>query len=144
MATLRPYDGPSFSALSSTSDIFESQRKHQEWLLGFSNVVFQQLREEIESFEAGLNPDEEVLALVASFGRAVEVLIDTITYRKPYLLIITGIAVDTGGKVQLLQHVSQTNLLFRAVPKPDPTRPARRIGFASAVPDPTTTDVEQP
>lgn len=123
--------GPSLPPLP---DIGKLIREQNEWTFGFANVIFEQLQRQVLDFEAGLNPDQEVLALIASFGRTVEVLIDTISYRKPYLLVISGTAVGTGEKVRLVQHVSQTNLLFRAVQKPDVSRPARRIGFSHSTP----------
>lgn len=37
---------------------------------------------------------------------------------------------EDGLKTQMIQHVSQLNVILRAVPKESPSEPPRRIGFS--------------
>ena len=90
----------------------------------------ERLRSQIRQFEASLQPNEEIAVNLASFGTRVLVLIDNVGYQNPYFITFSGVNADTKQKVLLVQHVSQTSVLFTAVtvPKED-NRKARRIGF---------------
>ncbi len=96
--------------------------------LEMAPVMYNRLMQEITDFQSSLNKDEEVGAYLASFGREHLISIDRIGYREPYLVIFHGW--DQGGlKVQLVQHVSQVNVLFIAMKVNTEEREPRRIGF---------------
>jgi hypothetical protein len=81
----------------------------------------------IQSFEAALNPDQEIA--MGFTGSAAGVLkIEGLGFLDPDLITFYGHDED-GTKTQLVQHVSQLSVMLRAVPKSAPERPANRIGF---------------
>lgn len=81
----------------------------------------------IRAFEAGLDPAQEV-ALGFAGSEAGILQIDEIGYSDPDLITFTGTD-DAGYRTQLIQHVSQMNVILRAVPSADPDEAPRRIGF---------------
>lgn len=86
----------------------------------------------IRGFEAGLDRNDEV-AMGFAGGEAGILRIEGIGYHAPDILSFSG-RDETGQRMQLIQHVSQLSVVLRAVAKPEPARPARRIGF-QLVPD---------
>jgi hypothetical protein len=104
----------------------------------FADTTFARISEAIAAFQNDLNADEEVAACVAHFGHSLTIQIESIGYRNPYLITFTGTD-DQGRRVQLVQHMSQVNLLLVAVPAKE--TPARRIGFQE--PEPTPIDDEE-
>jgi hypothetical protein len=113
-------------------EVARSSRERTEHDHGFANVVFHQINRQIAEFEQGLNENEEIGALIAAFGRTVEIRIEKMTYDDPYLLIFSGRTLERNEPVKLVQHVMQINLLLQAVPKADATQKPRRIGFGDA------------
>ena len=86
------------------------------------------IMEEISDFEKNLDENHEVAFKLCNFGQSITLYVTEIGYHNPDLMFYYGIA--NGKEMQLIQHVSQINFLLVAVPKPDPTKPARRIiGF---------------
>jgi hypothetical protein len=96
---------------------------------GYAHIMHERLMGCIADFERALNPNEEVAAYLASFGAQILIRIERVAYRNPYLIIFTG-SDEQGRRVELVQHTTQLNVLFVAVPVEEP-RPARRIGFHS-------------
>jgi len=81
----------------------------------------------IQNFEKTLDGEHEV-AMGFAGGDAGVLRIEGIGYFDPD--IVTFYGSDSGGaKTQLVQHVSQLNVILRAMPKPKPEEPAKRIGF---------------
>ena len=81
----------------------------------------------IQNFEKTLDGEHEV-AMGFAGGDAGVLRIEGMGYFDPD--IITFYGSDTrGAKTQLVQHVSQLNVILRAMPKPKPEEPAKRIGF---------------
>lgn len=95
----------------------------------YAATQYDRLMKAIADFEGDLSPNEEVGACLASFGRDVRIRVESLGFRNPYLIIFQGTIVDSGERVELVQHVSQINLLLLAVPKPDDHVEAKRIGF---------------
>ncbi len=81
----------------------------------------------IQSFEATLNPDQEI-AMGFTGSSAGVLKIEGLGFVDPDLITFYGHDED-GTKTQLVQHVSQLSVMLRAVPKSAPERPANRIGF---------------
>lgn len=92
-----------------------------------ADYQFKILMESIKEFEASLDDNHEVAIQLASFGQSIVMNVTDIGYSNPSLIHFYGY-VD-GKKAELIQHVNQLNFLLLAVPKSDPNRPARRIGF---------------
>ncbi|MFC4218062.1 DUF6173 family protein [Pseudophaeobacter arcticus] len=84
----------------------------------------------IQNFEQQLDGEHEV-AMGFVGGDAGVLRIEGMGYYDPD--IVTFYGTDGGGaKTQLVQHVSQMNVMLRALPKPREEVPANRIGFRLA------------
>ncbi|TNJ47631.1 DUF6173 family protein [Phaeobacter sp. B1627] len=95
----------------------------------------------IKNFEEQLDGEHEV-AMGFAGGDAGVLRIEGMGYFDPD--IVTFYGSDSGGaRTQLVQHVSQLNVILRAMAKPKPEEPAKRIGFRlvsdGLVPDPEET-----
>lgn len=81
----------------------------------------------IREFEKQLNSNEEVAMGFAGSDAGV-IQIEGLGFFEPDILSFYGTDED-GTKMQLIQHVSQLNVLLQARPKADPEEAPRRIGF---------------
>ncbi len=109
--------------------ITESIRQGTEERSGYANVMFKRLLEEIMEFESELKPDEEIGAYLASFAGGIYLHIESIKYRDPYYIVLSG-TTDQGQQARLVQHVTQTCILFVPVQvTPEEGREPRRFGF---------------
>jgi hypothetical protein len=81
----------------------------------------------IQNFEAQLDATQEV-AMGFTGGQAGVLTIEGVGFFDPDLVTFYGRDED-GLKTQLIQHVTQLNVILRAVPKVTPDEPPRRIGF---------------
>ena len=84
----------------------------------------------IQNFENQLDGDHEV-AMGFVGGDAGVLRIEGMGYFDPDIITFYG-REGSGGKTQLVQHVSQLNVMLRALPKPKQDQPANRIGFKLA------------
>ncbi|MEO1240009.1 MAG: DUF6173 family protein [Pseudomonadota bacterium] len=84
----------------------------------------------IKNFEERLDSDHEVAMGFTDTGAGV-LKIEGIGFFDPDVVTFYGI--DGGGaRAQLVQHVTQLNVMLRAVPKPQEVDAPRRIGFQLA------------
>lgn len=81
----------------------------------------------ITNFEEQLDAQHEI-AMGFTGGEAGVLRIEGIGYFDPDIITFYGHD-EMGTRTQLIQHVSQLNVLLQAVPKVAPEEPARRIGF---------------
>lgn len=88
------------------------------------------LVEWINDFDAGLDQAHEVGVRLVSFGQTVVFHLSNIGYWNPSLISFSGVTED-GSPVELIQHVSQISVLLMKLPRKDPSKPKRPIGFAS-------------
>lgn len=107
-----------FSNLSS-KDLLRDHY-HADW-------KHEKIMENIRDFESTLDEQHEIALLLSSFGTSTLMLVTKIEFQNPDMLYFYGF-VD-GKKAQLIQHTSQLNFLITSVPKADPTKEPRRIGF---------------
>ncbi|MGB3554288.1 MAG: DUF6173 family protein [Jannaschia sp.] len=84
----------------------------------------------LRKFEEGIEDGEEV-AMGFSGGAAGILRIEGIGFSAPDLVTFTG-RDNNGNRCQQIQHVSQLNVLLRAVPRPPDQPDAIRIGFRLA------------
>jgi len=84
----------------------------------------------IQNFEARLDADHEVAMGFTDTGAGV-LRIEGIGYFDPDIVTFYG-ADQTGARTQLVQHVTQLNVMLRAVRKPTEGAEPRRIGFRLA------------
>lgn len=81
----------------------------------------------IQNFEKTLDAEHEV-AMGFVGGDAGVLRIEGMGYFDPDILTFYG-SDSEGGRMQLIQHVSELNVILRAMGKPKPEEPAKRIGF---------------
>ena len=99
------------------------QKSAAEW-------AYERLILYIKNFEAQLDTDQEVAMGFTDSGAGV-IRIEGMGYFDPD--IVTFYGTDGGGaRTQLVQHVTQLNVLLRAIPKPREAEEPRRIGFRLA------------
>lgn len=88
--------------------------------------TYQRLVKYINEFEKGLDDDHEIGARLVSFGNGVAFHIIDIGYYGPDIVSFQGMN-ENGEKVELIQNISQLNILLVAVRKLE--EKPRRIGF---------------
>lgn len=81
----------------------------------------------LKNFEEQLDGDEEV-AMGFAGGDAGVLRIEGMGYFDPDIVTFYG-ADQRGTRMQLVQHVSQLSVVFRALPRTDKTTAPNRIGF---------------
>ena len=81
----------------------------------------------LKKFEEGLDENQEV-AMGFTGAEAGVLRIEGMGYFDPDIVTFYGTD-PAGGRMQLVQHVSQLNVVLRALPKTVETAPAQRIGF---------------
>lgn len=81
----------------------------------------------IKEFQDELDDDHEVGLQLASFGQSMLLNVTDIGYANPSLIHFYGYC--NGNKAHLIQHINQLNFVLISVPKAEPEKPARRIGF---------------
>lgn len=99
------------------------QKSPAEW-------AYERLILYIQNFEQQLDNEHEV-AMGFTGGDAGVLRIEGMGFFDPDMVTFHG--TDTqGAKTQLVQHVSQLNVMLRALPKPVETEEPARIGFRLA------------
>ncbi len=81
----------------------------------------------IQNFEKTLDKDHELAMGLTDTGAGV-LRIEGLGFFDPDIVTFYG-QDQTGARTQLVQHVSQLNVMLRATQKPDSDPEARRIGF---------------
>lgn len=92
--------------------------------------AYQRLILYIQNFEKMLDAEHEVAMGFTDTGGGF-LRIEGLGHFDPDIVTFYG-RDQTGAKVQLVQHVSQLNVLLRAMPKESPAEAPRRIGFQLA------------
>ena len=67
---------------------------------------------------------------MVTFGQTVVFHLEDMGYYDPSLICFFG-TTDDGSPVQLVQHVSQISMLLMTLPRKDPSKPKRPIGFVA-------------
>lgn len=99
------------------------ERSAAEW-------AYQRIVLYLRAFEDLLAADQ-VVAMAFAGGPAGVLRIRGVGFHAPDLVTFTGIDSD-GNPAQAIQHVSQLNLLLRAIPRPSEQPEPERIGFRLA------------
>lgn len=95
----------------------------------FANEFHRKLIVWINEFHRDLSDEYEVGGQLASFGKHIEFHFTDISYSNPSLISFIGVLED-GSPVELVQHVSQINILLIRKKRLAPEEPKRPIGFA--------------
>lgn len=93
----------------------------------FADYQYECIMENIAEFEEDLDDEHEIALKLTHVGQAITLIVTDIGYHNPSLLYYYGFVNDQ--KATLIQHVSQINFLLVSVPKQEPDKPPRRIGF---------------
>lgn len=104
-----------------TPDMIDVRNYHN------ADYQFELLCNDIKDFQKTLDDSHEVGLQLASFGQSILLNVTNIGYSNPSLIHFYGYY--NGNKAHLIQHVNQLSFLLVSVPKSDPNKPARRIGF---------------
>jgi hypothetical protein len=96
----------------------------------YASEFHKRLTEWINNFDAALDEAHEVGVRLVSFGQTLVFHLHNIGYWNPSLICFTGVTED-GSPVELIQHVSQISVLLMKLPRKDPSKPKRPIGFAA-------------
>lgn len=88
----------------------------------------------INDFDKSLDDNHEVGVRLVTFGQNVTFHLTSLGYWNPSLITFAGIASD-GNPVELIQHVSQISILLMKVPRLEPNKPKKPIGFHSNATD---------
>lgn len=89
--------------------------------------IRESLTKYIQEFEASLDANQEVGAKLVTFGTDVIFHINQVGFSKPNIITFFGIT-NNNEKVQLIQHVSQLNVLLIAMKRVS-EEPKNPIGF---------------
>lgn len=93
----------------------------------------------LQNFERQLDPEQEI-ALGFAGSDAGVLRIEGVGFFDPDILTFYGRS-ESGLRTQLVQHVSQLNLMLQAVPRPSSDEgPPRRFGFELQAPDPQSAE----
>ncbi len=96
----------------------------------YASEFHKRLMKWISTFDGTLDQEHEVGVRLVSFGQTVIFHLDDIGFWNPSLISFKGVT-DDGSPVELIQHVSQISVLLMKLPRKDPSKPKRRIGFVS-------------
>ena len=116
-------DCPSEASLPPALKESTSRKSPAQW--AYERIILY-----IQNFEKGLDNDHEV-GMGFAGGDAGVVRIEGLGYYDPDIITYYGSAPD-GSKTQLIQHVSQLNVMLRAAPKHVDQAEPNRIGFRLA------------
>ena len=95
----------------------------------WSDTQFELIKKHIVEFESDLDEDHEVGLMLTHFGQSIIMQVTSIGYEKSVLMVFKGF-VDN-KPATLIQHISQLNFLLMSVPKAEPDKPKRKIGFCT-------------
>lgn len=94
--------------------------------------LYETLVRVLYEFERNLPQNLQAGGNLASFGQSVVFQIENIGYCNPSLIRFCG-ALPNGSPIELVQHVSQLNILLVAVERQNPEEPRRQIGFCPEI-----------
>lgn len=93
----------------------------------YSDTQYEIIKKYIEKFQSELDSEHEVGLLLTNFGQSVLMHVTHIGYEESVLMVFKGYVNEK--EATLIQHISQINFLLTSVPKTEPEKPPRRIGF---------------
>lgn len=94
-----------------------------------ASEFYKRLTKMINEFNEKLDKENEVGLELCNFGQKITIRINSLGYWNPSLISFYGADVSSENPVQLIQHVSQINVLLIKIPRKNPEEPKRPIGF---------------
>lgn len=95
-----------------------------------ASEFYKRLTKWVADFDESLDQDHEVGVRLVNFGQTIMFYLTDIGYWNPSLITFQG-QTDDGNPVELIQHVSQISIMLMKLPRQDPEKPKKPIGFAS-------------
>lgn len=83
----------------------------------------------ILEFSSQIGENHEVGLQVTTLGNGIQVYLNELSYHNPHLIIF-GSENPDGTKLRIVQHITQLNYALIAIPKTEPEKPKRKIGFS--------------
>jgi hypothetical protein len=78
--------------------------------------------------EEDVHPSEEVVVVALSAGVETICRVSSLSFGSPALVVFDG--VDLGGsRIRLVHNVAEINYALRVMPRLEPNKPRRRMGF---------------
>lgn len=93
----------------------------------FASCLCNGLVQKIDNFEKNFMLEVNDCNKYVLYGNE-PVIVEKISYQNPDMIIFSGTTAD-GGAVQIIQHISQLNLLLIATPRRNNEEQSRKIGF---------------
>ena len=93
----------------------------------WSNTQFEIIRKYVENFEASLDQEHEVGMMLTNFGQSILMQVTEIGYEKSVLMVFKGNV--NGNPATLIQHINQLSFMLMALPRTEPEKPKKKIGF---------------
>lgn len=101
------------------------------------------LIEYVKDFDDSLDQTAEVGVRLVSFGQTITFHLESMGYWDPSLIAFAGVT-DNGDPIELIQHVSQISILLMKLPRREPDKPKKPIGFHSPAEAEDSGAAEQP
>lgn len=121
--------GPTFTLPKSLDPDYTEMDNLIRNLPSRAQTMFENIVERIQKFEENMPNDMQAGGKLVS-GPGTVFLINKVSYMDPDIILFSGLLPDSGAAVELVQHISQLNLLLTALPRKDDTsKPRREIGF---------------
>lgn len=93
----------------------------------WSDTQFEIIKKYIEEFEDSLDNEHEVGLMLTNFGQSVLMQVLEIGYEKSVLMVFKGIV--NGNPATLIQHINQLSFMLTTIPRQEPEKPKKKIGF---------------
>ena len=124
-ATQEVHCGPVQTPLTLPPALLEPSSRKSEAQWAYERII-----NYIRNFEAQLDADHEIGMGMVGGGAGI-LTIEGLGFFEPDLITFYG-KMDNGARTQLVQHVSQLNVMLVAAPKPASHAEPARIGFRLA------------
>jgi hypothetical protein len=95
---------------------------------GLASEFHKRLMKWINDFDSSLDEEHEVGVRLVNFGQSIVFHLNDMGYWNPFLISFSGIT-ENGQPVELIQHVNQISILLMKLPRRDPEKPKKPIGF---------------
>ena len=93
----------------------------------WSDTQFEIIKKYIEEFEDSLDNEHEVGLMLTNFGQSVLMQVSEIGYEKSVLMVFKGTV--NGNPATLIQHINQLSFMLTTIPRQEPEKPKKKIGF---------------
>jgi hypothetical protein len=119
---------PRVGNMSINPEILDAVNEAVEKKANPAGWAYERLKSQLLDFQSSLDDEHEVGIAFVSHGDSEKYFVRSFGCSNPDLLVFHCLA-PNGKRADIIQHYTQVNLLLLAIPKADPSAPAKRIGF---------------